>query len=94
MSRYAPRGYGQDATLTTAAEALPSIPDQGSARVRLTIFRCTVAMRMRDDGTAPTTTVGYPIDANADFFYSGPPESVRLIAQAGSGVLDVLYYGL
>lgn len=94
-SRYAPMGYAQDTTLTTSAEALPSIPDQvAKAAVRLTIFRCTVQMRMRDDGTNPTTAAGYLIDADTDFFYTGNPSDVKLIAVAGTGTLDVLYYGV
>lgn len=94
-SRYSPIQYSQDTTLTTAAESLPTISNEvEAASVRLTIFRCTVSMRMRDDGTDPSTTVGYLIDANTDWFYTGDPRVVRLIATAGTGTLDVLYYGV
>jgi hypothetical protein len=49
---------------------------------------------LRDDGTNPTTTVGYPITAGTEYMYCGASlGAVRIIsAVAGAGV-DILYYG-
>lgn len=50
------------------------------------------AVRYRDDGVAPTATVGMPVAAGSCFPYSGPLSSVQFIAQSGSPTLDVSYY--
>ncbi len=50
------------------------------------------AVRYRDDGTAPTATVGIPVAAGSCFQYSGPLSSLQFIAQSGSPTLDVSYY--
>lgn len=56
------------------------------------------AVRYRDDGTAPTATVGIPVAAGSAtapfcFAYSGPLAAIEFIQQAGgAGPLDVSYY--
>lgn len=52
----------------------------------------TAAIRYRDDGTDPSTTVGMPAAAGGCFSYSGPLRSFRFIAQTGSPVVNVLFY--
>lgn len=52
----------------------------------------TAAIRWRDDGTAPTTTVGMPIAAGQCFNYSGTFSTLRVIAQSGSPVANISFY--
>jgi hypothetical protein len=53
----------------------------------------TAAVRWRDDGTAPTSSVGMPLsNTGAPLEYSGPLANIQFIAQTGSPVLNVSYY--
>lgn len=46
-------------------------------------------IRWRDDGTNPTSSVGMPLNQNAQFLYTGyNPENLRFIGAAG--ILNVL----
>lgn len=50
------------------------------------------AIRYRDDGTAPTTTVGYPVAVGASFTRSGNLSNVRVISATSGAKLNVLFY--
>lgn len=51
-------------------------------------------VRIRDDGTDPTTTVGFPLSVGAEpFVYMGRLKAIRAIAATSGGLLNVLYYG-
>ena len=50
------------------------------------------AVRYRDDGTAPTATVGMPVPAGQQISYSGNLAAIQFIQQAASATLDVLFY--
>lgn len=53
-------------------------------------------VRWRDDGTAPTASVGYPLAAGAELQYTGTPAALaalRFIGQTAGAVLNVCYYG-
>ncbi len=52
----------------------------------------TAAIRWRDDGTAPTASVGMPIVAGGCFNYSGTFATLRVIAQTGSPVVNISFY--
>jgi hypothetical protein len=52
----------------------------------------TQAVRWRDDGTAPTASVGMPIAAGAYFTYDGDLKSIRFIEQTASAKLNISYY--
>src|SRR6267142_329501 len=52
----------------------------------------TAAIRWRDDGTAPTTSVGMPIAVGGCFNYSGTFATLRVIAQTGSPVVNISFY--
>ena len=86
--RIAPLGYEQITSLTAAAGL--TVPT-GAA---LAIIRAsTAAVRWRDDGVAPTTSVGMPMaTTDAPFEYSGNLSAIKFIAETGSPVLDVSYY--
>ena len=52
----------------------------------------TQAIRWRDDGTAPTASVGMPIAVGAYFTYDGDLKSIRFIEQTASAKINVSYY--
>lgn len=52
----------------------------------------TAAIRWRDDGVAPSTTVGMPVAIGQCFYYSGTFATLRLIAQSGSPVANISFY--
>jgi hypothetical protein len=52
----------------------------------------TAAIRWRDDGTAPTTTVGNPVGAGAQLVYAGPLLAMQIIAQAGTATVNANFY--
>jgi hypothetical protein len=51
------------------------------------------AIRWRDDATAPTASVGYPLAVGAELRYTGAMAALRVIGQAASGVLNIVAYG-
>ena len=83
-----PLGFHQVSVSGTAVN-LPSIP------AGATIAFCYVAgaiMLWRDDGTAPTATVGFPINEATTITFSSALSAVQLIAASGTGTLSVAYY--
>ncbi len=49
-------------------------------------------VRYRDDGTAPTATVGMPVPSGTCFAYSGPLSAIQFISESGTVSIDVSYY--
>lgn len=86
-----PEGYAQ-VTVSSTALALPSIPDKASyAIVNIT----TQPVRYRDDGTAPTASVGMPLAAGDELVLVSPKQiqDFRVIRSTGSDAeLNVSYY--
>jgi len=52
----------------------------------------TQAVRWRDDGTAPTTTVGMPLAAGVTLQYDGDLSKIQFIAQTAGAIVNVSYY--
>jgi len=52
----------------------------------------TTAVRWRDDGVAPTSTVGMVLDPGAILMYDGDLTRIRFIQVGGGSVLNVSYY--
>lgn len=51
------------------------------------------AVRWRDDGVAPTATIGMPIAvSDLALVYSGNLAALQFIAQVAGGIIDVSYY--
>ncbi len=48
-------------------------------------------VRYRDDGVAPTASLGYPAASGAYLTYSGPMSQFQIVEQAAGAVLDILY---
>jgi hypothetical protein len=49
-------------------------------------------VRYRDDGGAPTATVGMPIAAAGSLYYAGTLSALRFIEATASGKINVLFY--
>lgn len=85
---YVSAGAGQYGLALTAATAL-TVP---TGAVMAEICAEAQAVRYRDDGTAPTASVGIPIAAGACIQYVGPLADLKFIQEAASATLDVSYY--
>jgi hypothetical protein len=51
------------------------------------------AVRWRDDGTAATATVGYPLAVGAELRYTGNLTKFNVISQTAGAILNVVFYG-
>lgn len=49
-------------------------------------------VRWRDDGTAPTSTVGMPVAVGVVLSYDGDLKKIQFIQQASGGILNISYY--
>ena len=49
-------------------------------------------VRWRDDGVAPTASVGMLVPANSSMSYDGDLKSIRFIAATSGAILNVSYY--
>ncbi|MCC8963772.1 hypothetical protein H8A95_15990 [Bradyrhizobium sp. Pear76] len=52
----------------------------------------TQAIRYRDDGTAPTSTVGMPVAVGQTIVYQGTLSKIQLISQTAGAKVSVLFY--
>jgi hypothetical protein len=91
-TRFVPKGY-QQLTLGTGAVSVLTVPTGATVAV---IRVETANARWRDDGVAPTTSAGMPLNSTdtSSLEYSGTLSAIQFIAQSGSPVLDVSYYGI
>lgn len=89
----APLGYCQ-LTVTGTAALISTCSGGIPARtVWATMCLETAAIRWRDDGTAPTASVGMPLLAGACLNYSGTMATMSVIAQTGTnGMLNISFY--
>lgn len=85
-------GYQQITTLSASAGlTLPS--HVSGQKPRLAIIQAeAVAVRWRDDGTAPTSTVGMRLIAGDSLEYDGDLNKIRFIEESASAKLNVSYY--
>lgn len=95
-------GYAQTAAGAIDASTLVSSLTFGSAGAAgipagtqlLLIQPAAQAIRWRDDGTAPTVAVGYPLAVGAELRYTGSNlANLRVIAQTAGAILNVVAYG-
>jgi hypothetical protein len=88
-------GYQQITTLTASVGlTIPArAPDGLNAKP---VFALIIAegapVRWRDDGTAPTSTVGMPLAVGVPLQYDGDLTKIRFIQQSASGILNISYY--
>tara|TARA_R110000868_G_scaffold102083_5_gene281054 strand:+ start:802 stop:984 length:183 start_codon:yes stop_codon:yes gene_type:complete len=52
----------------------------------------TQAVRWRDDGTAPSATVGMPLAVGVAMNYDGDLNKIRFFEQVASAKINVSYY--
>lgn len=67
-----------------------TVPDNA----RWALMRASAqTVRIRDDGTDPNTTVGFPLLTTDNYLtYTGNLRALRCIAATAGGILEVLYY--
>jgi hypothetical protein len=87
VTGYSPKGYQQIVGL--ASSTALTVPTGATVAF---IAVSTQAVRYRDDGTAPTATVGMPVPAGSQLMYSGSLSAVRFIQQTATATLDISYY--
>lgn len=88
-------GYQQITSLSSsAALTVPSVDANGlSVKPTIAIIVAeTAGIRWRDDGTAPTATVGMPLAAGVTLQYDGDLTRIRFIQQTAGAILNVSYY--
>lgn len=85
---FAPLGYVQITNLTSAVGL--SAP---AGAVIAEIVVEAQGIRYRDDGTAPTASIGMPVAAGNSFQYAGDFTAIQFIQQTSGAILNVSYYG-
>jgi len=91
FSNLQPLGFCQIAvsTAVTLSSACANYPSNSNAIV---VVVETAAVRWRDDGTAPTSSVGMFLDIGSTLTYMGDISKVQFVAVSGSPVIDVSFY--
>lgn len=84
-----PLGYQQIGSATLAAATLLTVPAGATYAV---IQAETEGSRWRDDGSAPTATVGMTLAAGEELAYSGSLAALQFIRQAAGAILNINYY--
>src|SRR5581483_3425169 len=86
----ASQGYQQSTSVSTsAAISPPSIPATAGSVI---IDVESAGIRIRDDGTDPTSLVGRPISSGQSLCYANDPHSLRAIGQTGTPTINWTYY--
>lgn len=83
--------YVTSAATTSSSASLTSGGIPAGARMAY-ITAVTANAVFRDDGGAPTTTIGVIIASGGSLFYTGALGSLQFIAASGSPVLNVAFY--
>ena len=52
------------------------------------------AIRYRDDGTAPTASIGMPVAVAVCFAYTGPVSKLAIIQQASAATVNITFYSI
>src|SRR5688572_19886228 len=90
QSALSPLGY-QQITDVSASTAL-TVPTGATFAI---VTAETQAVRFRDDGVAPSATVGMPIASGQSYTFSGATAlaALRFFEQTSGAILNVSYYG-
>lgn len=81
-------GYEQKVAFNSAAQPIDIGLDAKYALLQAEAGN----VRWRDDGVAPTATVGMLIVANSDFWYTGDIKRLSLIGVDGNAILNASGY--
>ena len=85
-----PLGYVQLTGIATAT-AFSAVPE---GAVLALITPSVQAVRWRDDGVNPTSSLGYPLAVGVELQYSAQAFTrLRFIEQVAGAILDVVFYG-
>lgn len=89
-------GYQQVAAGGTVAAfglTIPSAPGNSPTAPTYAIIQAEAqALRWRDDGVDPTTTVGMTIPAGGELRYDGDLKKIRLINATAGAIANISYY--
>jgi hypothetical protein len=88
-------GYQQITALATAVGlTVPTQDRQGNHKqpTFALITAETQGVRWRDDGVAPTASVGMPLEVGVSLQYDGDLMGIRFIDQTASAKLNISYY--
>lgn len=88
-------GYQQITTLSSAQSLTVPVRDVNGLSVKPSIALITPetqAVRWRDDGVAPTASVGMPLAAGVTLQYDGDLTKIQFIEQTASAKLNISYY--
>lgn len=96
--QFHPSGYCQITSLGSAVNLVTASCSTGSVPAQATIAEIcvsTAAIRYRDDGTAPTASIGVPVGSGFCFPYSvsvGGFAALSLIQQSAGAIVDISFY--
>jgi hypothetical protein len=88
-------GYQQISTVSSSVGlTVPVVTPEGlnGKPVFALVIAEGAPVRWRDDGTAPTATVGMPLPVGVPLQYDGDLNKIRFIEQSASAKLNVSYY--
>ena len=88
-------GYQQITSLASAVNlTVPTLsPDGSKCSPTFAIITPTVSsIRWRDDGVAPTASIGMPVGENGVLEYDGDLNKIQFIQQGTGAILNVVYY--
>lgn len=88
-------GYQQITTLSSATSLTVPYKDVQGLAARPSIALITPegqAVRWRDDGVAPTATVGMPLAVGVTLQYDGDLTQIQFIEQVGGAKINISYY--
>lgn len=88
-------GYQQITSLSSATALTVPTKDLNGLNCRPSIAIITPeaqAVRWRDDGVAPTATVGMPLAVGVTLQYDGDITKIKFIDQVAGAKLNITYY--
>lgn len=88
-------GYQQITSLSAAANLTVPVTDKSGNKQQATfalIIAESQAVRWRDDGTAPTASVGMTLAVGVPLQYDGDLTNIKFIETAASAKLNISYY--
>lgn len=88
-------GYQQITTLSSATSLTVPDKDVQGLSCKPSIALITPegqAVRWRDDGVAPTSTVGMPLAVGVTLQYDGDLTKIQFIEQVGGAKINISYY--
>lgn len=88
-------GYQQITTLSSATSLTVPDKDVQGLSCKPSIALITPegqAVRWRDDGVAPTATIGMPLAVGVTLQYDGDLTKIQFIEQVGGAKINISYY--